>query len=84
MHNSRIEDVDGHTYPICALGILSSILKKVDVVGLKSLALLLEYFYTLWMHLFAIHDNVVVLNRCNEIGYQYMFVGGKVNTLGPS
>jgi len=66
-----LEDVDGNTYPICALGILSSILKKVDVVGLRSLVLLFEYFFTLWMHL-VIHDNSVVLSRCNEIGNQYV------------
>ncbi len=66
------EDVDGHTYTICALGILSSILKKIDVVGLKSLALLLEYFFTLWMHLCDIQDNVVVFSRCNEIGNQFV------------
>ena len=48
----------------------NTLIYSIDTVGLRSLVLLFEYFFTLWMHL-VIHDNIVVLSRCNEICNQY-------------
>jgi len=48
----------------------NTLIYSIDIVGLRSLVLLFEYFFTLWMHL-VIHDNIVVLSRCNEICNQY-------------
>jgi len=41
--------VDGHS-PIHVFDILSFIPKKINAVGLTSIALRLAYFFTLWIH----------------------------------